>query len=446
MLSDAVKYKPMTVGARTVRTFTQRVQPTSGATAYPLDGSSQITFQIPQARNCVIMWHQSRMQGRLNPSITSAAANIEARIDHSVYSCFKRSVCSMDGVGQIESINEIGKLLCLWKDLTSDPSQQGSYDGLLEGAQSATDFGAGLSLLPAANTSGSTFTPKYSFSCLIPMGMAMSDMAFPSFAVAGKNLELAITLAHANECLYATSGSTIVTPSTTANYLDQVELILQVVQYSDEAMDVIRAAAGPELFFSYKSFDANAFLTASGTNSITLNSNKRSVLALLGGFWSTTKTNSATRLTGHRSIAGGITEMWLDVDGAQIPQQHLTAVATTSSATAGNVINHNQFVAELLNVVNQFNNSYRPGALDVDIYYPVSGSADVSHFAFGIDLELQPSASVNAAGVWTGRDFSQTASTTLNITVGAARQMYTWYLHCRTLRIDQQTGQVTLLY
>jgi len=448
MLSDTVKYKPLQVGAQTVRTFTQRIQPTSGATAYPLDGSSQITFQVPMARNTVIMWHQSRMGLRGNYSITSAAANITTNIDHSVYSHFKRTVASIDGVGQVESINEIGRLMCLWKQLTCDATQENSYDGLLEGCYSGSgDYGGGISLLPTTNTSGSTFTPKQSYQCIIPLGMAMSDMAFPSFAMAGKNLEIAITLSHINECLYGTAtNATFTTPSTTANYVDQVELILQVVQYSDEAIAVMRAAAGPELFYSYKSFDANAWLTASGSNSVFLNSNKRSVLGLLGGFWLTTKTDSSTRLTGLRSICGGITEMWLDVDGQQVPQQHLVAAATTTSATAGLVRNNAQFVGELINVVNQFNNSYRPGAIDSDLYYPVSGSADTSHFAFGIDLELQPSANVNAAGVWTGRDFSQSASTILNMTVAAARQMYTWYLHCRTLRINQADGSVTLLY
>ena len=447
MLSDAVKYKPLQVGAQTVRTFTQRIQPTSGATAYPLDNSSMVTFQVPLNRNQVIFWNQSRMQSRGNYSIVSAANNITARVDHSVYSHYKRSQASIDGVGVIESINEVGKLMVLWKQLTCDASQEASMDAVLEGCgNSTTDFGTGVDLLPATNTSASTFVPKRSYSSLIPLGMAMNDLAFPAFAFAGKTLEINITLAHINECIYATSGSTITTPSTTANYMDNIELILQVVQYSDEAIQMMRMAAGPELFYSFKSFDGLAQLVATGSSAPTINSNKRCVFSLLGGFWMTTKTDSSTRLTGLRSAAG-ITEMFLDIGGESFPQQRLTSVASTTSATTGLVRNNNQFMAELVNVVNTFTNNYRPSSIDSDLFYPDSATIDACHFAFGIDLEAQPT-NLAGAGTWTGRDMSGTSVSNLNVTLStaASKQMYCWYLHARTLRVDQATGQVTLLY
>lgn len=446
MITDAAKYSPLQVGARTVRTFLMRNAPTSGNGQYPLDGSSVVTYQIPCQRNCIYLWNDARMNCRGNYSLTSAAGNISAYVDGSVYSAFKRTNVSIDGVGLIESINEVGKLMILWKQCTVDATQEAGFDSILEGSNNdAVTWGTGISLLPATNTSGSTFTPKQSYSCLLPCGLAMCDKAFPAFAMAGKSIEINITMATANEHLYATSGTTITAASTTANYFDQFELIIPVIQYSDDAIAVIRAAAGPDLFYSYRSFDTNMWLTASGTNPITLNSNKRSVLALLGGFWYTTKTNSSTRLTGLRSIAGGLTEAWLDIDGQAYPQNHLTSALTTSSATTGIVRNNSQFAAELLCVVNQFSNSLRPSALDTDLWYPVSGTADDANlFAFGINLETQPSVYLPSSSVWTGRDFSNT-NATLNLTVGAARQMVAYYIHMRTLRVAAD-GSISLLY
>jgi hypothetical protein len=420
-------YPPITPGAR-ARCSELVVFPVSGNTFAP---GNVIRYAIPlNPRQCLAL-NESYQSFTITPTGGASLA-----LDHSALSLFDRATAYSPNGQVLEDVIQCGRCMIQLFDAQVDQSVRtngfGQMIGCAESGIPADIAAVIVNTTAVLNRLGLTIATgtATNLASPVPLGMFMaSNRAYPAFAQAGGVLRIDLQLASANDALVGTNGTAL-------NYsLTNVALRIPYVEFDDESIAMIKAAAGPKLHYPIFTWaHSSQTIAAAGTYSLPIGVRQRSVLYVHGGFYGPGKAaGSEASINSGNRLTNGITSLQTRIDGQMVPTQPLTTPP--------------QFLAAIEQTFRDMSTVVKSSALANRTQYALTvATAGVSgSFMWAVDLRNQPE-SAAADAVFTGRNMSN-SDVVLNFTIASANgtNVYTWWAHNRLMSVDALDGTTELI-
>ena len=365
------------IEASYARNYQSNIAPQNGQ-SYNL--GETIIFNIPTARNLVMSGPDTVLKGSLN--IKTGGAAEYANFDRAGVINIIQRLRIFHGSTLLSDIDNYGNLMNMMTTLQQSTDSVGGKLTITQGA--GTGFGRNLFSNDADNTDA---TVDFCFPLMSIL--TLSNNYVPLYAMTGAPLRIEIQLVSSFNQFIVAAVAPIEAHSTASGVLTNVELVGNMMELNDTAMNIVNQSSGPMVQWvvnDYKNYAYNATLATSETQlSVPIPSKFNSLRSL---FWSFRENSSGvTTYFPNESCSFKLLEYTLRVGSKTMPSK---APSTIS-----------EFFCELVRSIGSISDVNHETDIDITLYGDILSSSSTyfkpvaytdgtqisKSFYVGIDLE-----------------------------------------------------------